>query len=142
MFTCPRCDRGFPSKSSLSSHAGHCSTETCPDCGKTVKTRDLDWHRRTVHNYKTPHEAFVAGLATQPPCIHGVPGGNIPRPDVGDPMTNMTGWMRCPNCRHDNAKRSAGARLCSICSQPLGDAYERLGRTTHPGCRVKTNGDR
>jgi hypothetical protein len=32
--------------------------------------------------------------------------------------------------------------LCAICSRPLGEAYVRLGRTTHPGCRATAGGAR
>jgi transcription elongation factor Elf1 len=103
-FSCPRCGRGFPSKSSLGSHAGHCATENCPDCGEAVKARDLREHRRLVHGIDlwAERRSFVDGLVNQPPCIHGQPGGNIPQPG----NTEDAGWMRCPLCRN-NAQRSA-----------------------------------
>jgi hypothetical protein len=33
-------------------------------------------------------------------------------------------------------------QLCAICLKPLEDAYIRLGRTTHPGCRATAGGAR
>jgi hypothetical protein len=103
-FACPRCGRGFPSKSSLGSHAGHCATTQCPDCGSTVKARDLDDHRKHTHGIDRRGErgAFVRSVLSQPPCIHGEPGGNIPQPG----NTEDAGWMLCPLCRN-NAQRSA-----------------------------------
>jgi hypothetical protein len=32
--------------------------------------------------------------------------------------------------------------VCTICDNPLGEIYVRLGRTTHPGCRAKAGGER
>jgi hypothetical protein len=101
-FSCPRCGRGFPSKSSLGSHAGHCATTQCTDCNSTVKKQDLNKHRLTHGiDLEAERRAFVASLLAQPPCIHGQPGGNIPQPG----NTEDAGWMRCPLCR--NAQRSA-----------------------------------
>jgi hypothetical protein len=103
-FICPRCGRGFFSKSSLGSHAGHCATTECPDCNSTVKARDLDWHRKHVHGIDRGAErlAFLASIRGQPPCIHGYPGGNIGQPGNSEDAD----WMRCPLCRND-AQRSA-----------------------------------
>jgi hypothetical protein len=33
-------------------------------------------------------------------------------------------------------------RECTVCNSPLDPTYVRLGRTTHPVCRVKTGGER
>lgn len=32
--------------------------------------------------------------------------------------------------------------LCTVCLKPLGETYVALGRTTHPGCRVRSGGER
>jgi hypothetical protein len=32
--------------------------------------------------------------------------------------------------------------LCTICREPLGETYIRLGRTTHPACRATAGGAR
>jgi hypothetical protein len=42
----------------------------------------------------------------------------------------------------DVAQNAEAPVLCNICLNPLEDAYIRLGRTTHPGCRAKTGGSR
>jgi len=98
-FVCPRCGRGFRSKSSLGSHAGHCATTECPDCNETMKTRDLDWHRTHIHGWKPPFTAFKDSLADQPPCIHGVPGGSVPYQGGIPGQGSLYGWMACPQCR-------------------------------------------
>jgi hypothetical protein len=97
--TCARCGRDFPSKRSLSSHDGHCATAQCPVCKTTVKARELDDHRRRIHQ-----AAFIRSIQDQPPCIHGVPGGNIPEPNG-----TSTWWRHCDRCRIDAIrKRHAG----------------------------------
>lgn len=43
--------------------------------------------------------AWIASLATQPECPHGVPGGNQLRPDTGQPQ--------CPLCRSQRDRQTA-----------------------------------
>jgi hypothetical protein len=103
-FACPHCGRDdFKSNRSRGAHVGHCATTQCPDCNSTVKARDLDWHRKHTHGIDpwAERKAFRATVADQPPCIHGQPGCNIPKPDGTE-----AGWMICPLCRN-NARRSA-----------------------------------
>jgi hypothetical protein len=96
---CPRCGRDFPTTRSLASHNSHCATVQCPICNTTVKARDLSDHHERIHR-----AAFVRSIQDQSPCIHGVPGGNIPEPNG-----TSTIWRHCDRCRVDGIrKRYAG----------------------------------
>ena len=57
--------------------------------------------QRTKAAWPAERDAFIAEVADYPPCIHGVPGGNIKKPDG-----IHAGWVPCVGCRI-NAKRSA-----------------------------------
>jgi hypothetical protein len=101
---CPHCGRDdFKTNRARGAHVGWCATTECPDCNSTVRARELDDHRKYTHGIDpwAERKAFRDSIRGQPPCIHGYPGGNIPKPDGIE-----VGWMICPNCRY-NAQRSA-----------------------------------
>jgi hypothetical protein len=104
-FTCPRCNRDFPTAKSLSSHDGHCRTTQCPVCNTTIKTRDLGDHHKRIHR-----AAFIRSIQDMPPCPHGTPGGNLP-----EPLGPSALWRNCSGCRTDAMREHYGGPAGQVC---------------------------
>jgi hypothetical protein len=135
-FTCPRCDREFPSKKSLASHNSHCATAQCPECKVTVKVRELDDHRVRIHR-----GAFIRSIQDQPPCDHGVPGGDILEPNGSNRF-----WRHCEDCRVDGIRKHYGrqsstprpaGQVCEYWVPGLGRCRSVLDVRLYPGHRYR-----
>lgn len=74
-------------------HLEEPTTDPCRGCGDARKAHEAWQHDQAdaEEAWRAEHRAFLAFVATQPPCIDETPGGDIRKPG--------TTWSVCPHCR-------------------------------------------